>query len=257
MNKRVQNLFSRVPDTYELVNHVLTFGFDIRWRKKLARAAEGAGGSRYLDVCTGTGETAAYLFRKIAPGRDVFATDFSLPMLRMVRDKPEGIGIKLVISDIRHMPFPDRFFDVVTLSFATRNINVNRDMFLTALREIRRVLKRGGIFFNLETSQPDNGWIRKLFHAYVKFFVVPVGAGISGSKPAYAYLAGTIPRFYDPGALSAVMMEAGFDPVTYKKLLFGVAAMHRGHNPHGSGFRGNKKIDGNSRGVENIGIPRY
>jgi demethylmenaquinone methyltransferase/2-methoxy-6-polyprenyl-1,4-benzoquinol methylase len=243
MNKRIQNLFSKVPDTYELVNHVLTFGFDIRWRKKLVRAAAKAGGERFLDVCTGTGETAAYLSRRIAPGRDVYATDFSLPMLRMVRRKPEGAGIKLVMSDIRHMPFPDRFFDVVTLSFATRNINVNRDLFLTALGEIRRVLKEGGVFINLETSQPQNGWIKKLFHAYVRFFVVPVGAGISGSKPAYAYLAGTIPRFYDPGSLSAVMTEAGFEPVTYKKMLFGIAAMHWARSPRAARLPDDKIID--------------
>ena len=165
------------------------------------------------------------------PGRDVFATDFSMPMLSRARAKPEGGGIKFVISDIRNMPFPDEIFDVVTISFATRNINVNRDVFQHTLGEINRVIKSGGYFLNLETSQPKNGWIKKIFHTYVKSLVVPIGAGLSGSKPAYAYLANTIPRFYDADGLKAVLGEAGFKPVTVKKLLLGVAAIHLARKP--------------------------
>jgi demethylmenaquinone methyltransferase/2-methoxy-6-polyprenyl-1,4-benzoquinol methylase len=116
----------------------------------------------------------------------------------------------------------------VTISFATRNINVSKKILVERLKEFQRILKPGGRFVNLETSQPPSRLIRRIFHLYVRFTVNRLGSGISGSKAGYAYLAQTIPRFYYAGELAEIMRQAGFTRVSIHPMLFGVAAIHRG-----------------------------
>jgi demethylmenaquinone methyltransferase/2-methoxy-6-polyprenyl-1,4-benzoquinol methylase len=149
-------------------------------------------------------------------------------MMDVAREKPEAQNIAFVVSDVKALEFPDNSLDLVTIAFATRNINVNRDALIQTFAEFRRVLKPGGRFINLETSQPSSRLIRWLFHAYVKLFVKVVGGLISGSYSGYAYLRHTIPRFYPPEELRDIMCRAGFTNVTYRTMMFGVAAIHQG-----------------------------
>ena len=227
MNNGIQKLFSQVPKTYESINHLLTFGLDIVWRKRTARLAAKEGGSRWLDVCCGTGEMADYLRRKAPRGTVVYATDFTMPMLKEALAKPKGEKIKFVLSDVKTLPYPEKTFDLMTISFATRNINLSRDILIQTFSEFHRVLRPNGLFYNLETSQP--GWtvIKSLFHLYIARFVRSIGSRISGSKAAYTYLSRTIPRFYTAEELEEILRQAGFHAVDVKKMLFGVAAIHR------------------------------
>jgi demethylmenaquinone methyltransferase/2-methoxy-6-polyprenyl-1,4-benzoquinol methylase len=229
MGTGIQNIFAEVPETYERVNHVLTLGLDILWRRRAARLAANRGGSRWIDVCSGTGETACYLERAAGNGTQVFAVDFSMPMLSKALDKPEARAIAFLLSDIRDLPFGDGVFDVVTISFATRNINLSRDVLTASFREFHRILKPGGLFINLETSQPPFLPMRALFHLYVKLFVKSVGAALSGSKTGYTYLSKTIPRFYPADDLSGILRAAGFADVRYRRQLMGVAAIHQAY----------------------------
>jgi demethylmenaquinone methyltransferase/2-methoxy-6-polyprenyl-1,4-benzoquinol methylase len=224
----VQSVFSQVPATYELVNHILTFGLDIVWRRRAARIAALAGGREWADMCTGTGEMAVYLSRLAPKGTKIHAIDFSGPMMAEAAKKPKAEHINFVASDIKALPFPDESFDLITMSFATRNINLSKDILIQSFAEYYRVLRPGGRFINLETSRPSFSPLRRCFHLYVKLFVGPIGSRISGSKTGYAYLAKTIPRFYCPEELADIMRRAGFKKVTFKKLLFGVAAIHQG-----------------------------
>lgn len=226
MTEKIRNIFTEVPHTYELVNHVLTLGMDIVWRRRAARMAVEDGGTHWIDVCSGTGEMAVYL-QKLAKDSQVYSADFTPAMLQKAAEKPKGRHIHFIISDVKALPIPDNSFDLITISFATRNINLNREALLKAFREFHRILKPGGRFVNLETSQPKSPLIRRIFHAYVKGLVLPVGSRISGSKPGYAYLAQTIPRFYEADELSAILSEAGFKNVLIKKMVFGIAAIHR------------------------------
>jgi demethylmenaquinone methyltransferase/2-methoxy-6-polyprenyl-1,4-benzoquinol methylase len=222
----IQKLYTQIPSTYELINHLLTFGMDIWWRKRAIKKVNANYGLHWLDVCTGTGETAAYLSRISKNSNQVFATDFSLPMVTIAKHKPKGKQIRFSISEIKNLPFPDNTFDLITISFATRNIDTNRKVLIQSFSEIRRVLKAGGQFINLETSQPKNILIRTLFHWYIKIFIRPVGTIISRSKAAYAYLASTIPKFYDAEELKLILTESGFQSVKYDQMLFGVSAIH-------------------------------
>jgi demethylmenaquinone methyltransferase/2-methoxy-6-polyprenyl-1,4-benzoquinol methylase len=223
----VQSMFAEVPATYELVNHVLTLGLDVLWRRRAARIAARAGGADWADMCTGTGEMAIYLSRLAPKGTRIFAIDFSSPMMEKARKKPQAAGITFVESDIKALPFDDASFDLITMSFATRNINLSRDILARSFAEYYRVLKPGGRFVNLETSRPPFAPVRKCFDLYVKLFVKQIGSRISRARTAYAYLAGTIPRFYGAEELAQIMREAGFDQVSFKRLMFGAAAIHQ------------------------------
>ncbi len=226
MKKGIQRLYSEVAKTYELVNHLLTFGLDIIWRKKAAREASRKGGSYWLDVCSGTGEMALNLSRLADKKVQIVTADFSFPMLDKGREKRNIPRISPVLADAMHLPFPDGTFDLVTISFATRNINPNRDMLLVHLKEFQRVLKPKGYFINLETSQPSSKILKKLFHFYIKLAVKPLGYLISGSKAGYRYLSFTIPRFYGGEEFSSIIRKAGFSRVTHEPLFFGAAAIH-------------------------------
>ncbi|MDP2984316.1 MAG: ubiquinone/menaquinone biosynthesis methyltransferase [Candidatus Latescibacter sp.] len=224
----IQNVFSEVTATYEKINHILAFGFDIAWRKRAARLAARAGAGQWADMCTGTGETASYLRRLAPEGTDIYGIDFSLPMLGVATRKPKGKDITFLASDIRALPFPDESFNLITMSFAARNVNLDKTTLIKTFAEIYRVLKSGGRFVNLETSRPPFSIVRRCFHMYVKLCVKSIGSRISGSRTAYAYLAGTIPRFYAAEELAEIMHQSGFEKVTFDRLLFGVAAIHQG-----------------------------
>lgn len=226
MRKGIQRIFSDVVKTYELVNHVLTLGLDIIWRRKAARLASGKGGSHWLDVCSGTGEMALNLSRLADKRVKIVSVDFCTPMLERGKEKRNIPNLSPVLADALRLPFPDETFDIVTISFATRNINPRKDVLIDHLKEFCRVLKPGGSFINLETSQPSVKMIQVFFHLYIKLTVKPLGYLISGSKAGYNYLSSTIPRFYPPEEFSSIIRKAGFSQVSHRPLFFGAAAIH-------------------------------
>ncbi|MFC2156220.1 ubiquinone/menaquinone biosynthesis methyltransferase [Acidobacteriota bacterium] len=226
MKKGVQKIYKEVASTYELANHVLTYGLDILWRKKGAKTAARIGGEWWLDVCSGTGEMMHYLSRLKPEGTQIVSADFSRDMLIRSRKKNKEVHNHFVLTDAKKLPFPNDSFNLVTISFATRNIDSNRQRLITYFTEFHRVLKPGGMFMNLETSQPRSQLVRSLFHLYAKTIIKPVGYALSGSKSGYAYLAHTIPRFYDAPTLADILSESGFSQVEFDRRLLGIAAIH-------------------------------
>jgi demethylmenaquinone methyltransferase/2-methoxy-6-polyprenyl-1,4-benzoquinol methylase len=224
-------IFAEVAPTYERVNRVLTLGFDRFWRRRAVRRAVEGGGTLWLDVCSGTGETAAALAARASPETTILAVDFCPPMLAGLAEKNarriSGPAIRAIVADVKRLPVRDASADLITISFATRNLNLSRAVLTATLAEFRRVLRPGGRLVNVETSQPKPRLLRTLFHAYVKAVVLKVGFRISGSRAGYSYLASTIPKFYDPETLAAILRAAGFSEVRYRRLLWGVAAIHR------------------------------
>jgi demethylmenaquinone methyltransferase/2-methoxy-6-polyprenyl-1,4-benzoquinol methylase len=227
MSKGVLKVFSEVAHLYELVNHVLTFGLDIPWRKRAAQVAASGGGSLWLEVCSGTGEMAVNLQKLANSDTKVVVSDFSMPMVTKASEKEELRTATISLADSLQLPFPDNTFDLVAISFATRNITPNRERLKLFLREFRRVLKPGGRFINLETSQPSSTPIRLAFRFYTKQVIKLIGRIISGSKTGYAYLAHTVPRFFDAEVLSGILYESGFSKVKFVTMTFGAVAIHR------------------------------
>jgi demethylmenaquinone methyltransferase/2-methoxy-6-polyprenyl-1,4-benzoquinol methylase len=230
MSLGIRYLFAEVPHTYELVNHILTFGLDMLWRKKAAaHAARGSEGI-WLDMCTGTGELAVYLGRHHRENTLVIGGDFCLPMLMKAQEKPEGNSISWLQTDAKGLPFQSQALDLITVGFGTRNLNTDRETLLACFREFRRVLKPGGRFVIVETSQPSSPLVRWAFHTYVRLLVTPVGQAISGSRAGYAYLSQTIRAFYDSEELRDLLLESGFGHVSFQSLLFGIGAIHESVN---------------------------
>ena len=227
MSKGVLKVFSEVAHLYELVNHVLTFGLDIPWRKRAAQVAASGGGTHWLEVCSGTGEMAVNLQKLANSDTKVVVSDFSMPMVTKASEKEELRTATISLADSLQLPFPDNTFDLVAISFATRNITPNRERLKLFLREFRRVLKPGGRFINLETSQPSSTPIRLAFRFYTKQVIKLIGRIISGSKTGYAYLAHTVPRFFDAEVLSGILYESGFSKVKFVTMTFGAVAIHR------------------------------
>ncbi len=223
----IRNIFARVHRSYRLVNTLLTFGLDRLWRRRAAAVAAEAGEGRWLDLCSGTGDMAANL-KERAPGKkEIYALDFTIPMVKTALGYPETGDIRFIAGDVRKLPFPDNTFDLLTISFSTRNINLSRKVLTDTFREFLRVLKPGGMFVNLETSQPPSPFIRWLYHVMVRLYVAPTGRIISGYGPAYRYLSRTITSFYPPRELASIMTEAGFRDVTFRRMTLGAVAIHR------------------------------
>ena len=227
MSKGVLKVFSEVAHLYELVNHVLTLGLDIPWRKRAAQVAASGGGTLWLEVCSGTGDMAVSLQKLAGPDTKFVVSDFSMPMISRASEKEELRTATISLADSQQLPFHDNTFDLVVISFATRNITPNRLRLAMFLREFHRVLKPGGRFINLETSQPSSTPIRIAFRFYTKQVVKLVGRMISGSKTGYAYLAHTVPRFFNAEALSSILYESGFSEVKFVTMTFGAVAIHR------------------------------
>ena len=226
MKDRLQGIYGEIHERYEFVNHVLTFGLDSHWRKCAASIAAQSGGTRWIDICCGTGGMAVLLKALSQPGGRVFAADLSRPMVSHALDRRGAAGIRFLICEAGELPFPDESFDLATISFSARNLNTGREPLIRSFREIRRVLRSGGLFVNLETSQPESRLLRWMFHSYVRIFVMQVGGALSGSADGYGYLSSSILRFYSMDEMSDILREAGFAEVSSKPLLFGAAAVH-------------------------------
>lgn len=160
-------------------------------------------------------------------GTTIYAVDFCAEMMAEAGHKPEIEGIIRVESDVRALPFPDSSLDLVTMAFATRNLNIDRRALVETFSEYHRVLRPGGRFVNLETTIPPSSFMRAFLGAYLSLFVRPVGTLVSGSAKAYSYLAGSMSRFYPAPELALVIKDAGFASVTFEYAFPGVAAIHK------------------------------
>jgi len=234
MSQPIQKMFTEVPQTYRLLNHLLTLGQDIVWRRRVAEIAASGGGTRWLDACGGTGEMATCLSHLATDGTSIVVADFSPPMMSKAMEKPEAKGIAFTLADVSRLPFRDNSFDVITISFATRNLNISQDNLLKCLREFHRVLKPSKRFVNLETSQPRFAPIRWMFHLYVRATVSPIGRLVSSSDTAYTYLSHSMRHFYSPEELAEIIRQAGFCEVSFNRMLFGAVAIHKAIKREGS-----------------------
>ncbi|MCX7974454.1 MAG: ubiquinone/menaquinone biosynthesis methyltransferase [Candidatus Aminicenantes bacterium] len=221
------DLFSRISSTYDLINHLLTFGLDTYWRWQAVKKVSNFEGSFWLDVCTGPGNMARLLARQGRKEIKIVALDFSWPMLCALRRKKNPKSRLLpLMAQAASLPFKSDSIDLITLAFATRNLFSSSKHLLSCFQEFHRVLRPGGLYLNLETSQPNQPFLRQVFHFYVRKLIKPIGRMISGDEVAYSYLANTIPRFLNQIELKSLLIEAGFKKVDIVPLTGGIVAVH-------------------------------
>jgi demethylmenaquinone methyltransferase/2-methoxy-6-polyprenyl-1,4-benzoquinol methylase len=220
------SVYTGIARRYELVNHVLTLGMDMLWRKKAARIAYDGGGALWLDLCSGTGEMAANLLELAGSDVTIIAADFSGPMLQEAAKEDRYYRIQRIVSDASSLPFPDETFDLAVVSFAVRNLAMTGGALDAHLLEIRRILKPGGRLVTLETSQPPPRLVRILFHFYVRRTVGWVGCLLSGSRGGYKYLTTSIIGFHGAGQFAGILKKNGFSGVKIQMMFFGAAAIH-------------------------------
>jgi demethylmenaquinone methyltransferase/2-methoxy-6-polyprenyl-1,4-benzoquinol methylase len=212
------------------VNHIITLGQDKRWRKLTAVACLKGNPSCILDLGCGTGDLSLNIARLAGKNVQISGLDYSVPMLELAKRKAEkaGLGDKLAFihGEATKIPFPDGHFDCVGISFAFRNLTYKNPLCELHLSEVFRVLKPGGRYVIVESSQPQNRLIRALCHFYVRIFVKSVGIILSGNRSAYRYLAESMVDYYSPVGVREMLLRAGFIDVTYRPLLLGAAGIH-------------------------------
>ncbi len=219
----MRKMFDVVPDRYNLLNSILTFRCDRTWRREVLRVISVDENTRILDLCTGTGDLAIMLACKFSNAQ-VFAIDFSPKMIAFAKKrafKSALRNVKIEEGDCTAMKFPAGYLDYVTISFGFRNLSYSADNLKRALSQIHRVLKEGGRFVVLETSQPANKFIRKIFHFYATIAVTGIGALISGRRAPYAYLGSSIIAFFDLNQMRSVVEAEGFIMRSVKPFMFG------------------------------------
>ena len=223
------HIFTRIPDRYDLINHVITLGMDNGWRRQAALVCLRDLPARILDICCGTGDLAVTIARMAPYTPEIIGTDYSQAMLEIAAAKASSYkaqNIRFINSDVAQLPFADNHFDCIGISFAFRNLTYKNPLTPTYLNEILRVLKPGGSFVIVESSQPESPFIRFLDHLYLRLWVFPAGYLISGNKGAYRYLAGSALNFYSPKEMQGFLLKSGFKQVTAKSLFFGAAAIY-------------------------------
>ena len=224
--KRVAGVFTSVAGKYDVMNDLMSAGLHRVWKRFAVSVSGVREGQRVLDVAGGSADLSRLFLKKVGSSGQVVLTDINNAMLRVGRDRllDEGYTTPVTQCDAEHLPFPDNYFDCVSIAFGLRNIT-RKD---AALAEMRRVLKPGGVALILEFSRV---WepLRPAYDWY-SFNVLPrLGRLVAGDEASYRYLAESIRMHPDQATLRTMMETAGLERVEWFNLAAGVVALHRGY----------------------------
>ncbi|WP_026584610.1 demethylmenaquinone methyltransferase [Bacillus sp. J33] len=225
--ERVHSVFEKIYGNYDKMNSVISFQQHLRWRKDTMKKMNVQKGAKALDVCCGTADWSIALAEAVGNNGEVIGLDFSKNMLKIGEEKIKERKleqVKLVHGNAMDLPFPDHSFDYVTIGFGLRNV----PDYMQVLREMRRVVKPGGIVVCLETSQPTMFGYRQAYYFYFRFIMPMFGKLFAKSFNEYSWLQESARDFPGMKELADMFKEAGLKNVTYKPYSGGVAAVHIG-----------------------------
>jgi demethylmenaquinone methyltransferase/2-methoxy-6-polyprenyl-1,4-benzoquinol methylase len=223
---QVRAMFDRIAGLYDRMNTVMTAGLHHDWRRRAADLAALAPGDRALDVATGTGDLALELSRRVSPGGEVVASDFSERMLEIARAKAARgtqAALRFETANALALPYADDEFDAATVGFGARNFS-DLDQ---GLREMARVVRPGGRVVVLEMTTPQRPPLSTFFRLWFDR-AVPLLGRLAGDPEAYDYLPSSVRRFPGPSDLAAVMSDCGLSEIRYLLTAGGIIAIHVG-----------------------------
>lgn len=222
--EQVASMFDTISGNYDNLNRVISFGIDVKWRKKVLQMVAKTNPNIILDIATGTGDLAILMTQTNA--KKIIGLDISAGMLEVgnkkIKDRNLSNTIEMVLADSENMPFEDHYFDAITVAFGVRNFeNLEK-----GLAEIFRVLKPNGIFVILETSVPDKTPYKQGYTFYSKNILPMIGKLFSKDNVAYGYLSESAAIFPYGEALNNILRKIGFINVVALPQTFGVATIY-------------------------------
>lgn len=224
--KAVQSMFNGIARRYDLLNHLLSAGIDVYWRRRALGRYRGGTPERVLDLATGTGDFALAA-RRLKPGRIVGA-DVAIEMVRLGVPKVAQVEpferLRLMGGDAECLPYRDDCFDLITVAFGVRNFG----HIPTGLAEAFRVLRPGGELIVLDFTEPTLPGFRQLYQFYFKHILPTLGGWISGNRAAYSYLPRSVGTFPQGKAFLALLGEAGFCDNRGLSMSLGICAVYQG-----------------------------
>ena len=222
--EQVAQMFDTISNEYDGLNRVISFGIDIKWRKKVVALIKEKQPKTILDIATGTGDLAINLAETNAT--KIIGLDISIGMLDIgkekIKKKKLESKIEMVLGDSENMPFEDNSFDAITVAFGVRNFETLEN----GLKEILRVLKPHGTFVILETSMPDKTPYKQGYNFYTKNILPLIGKMFSKDRSAYKYLCESASVFPYGEALNNILRKIGFINVKDFPQTFGVATIY-------------------------------
>ena len=222
--EQVTKMFDTISQNYDGLNRVISFGIDVRWRRRVVAILKKKQPSTILDIATGTGDLAINLTRTGA--KRIIGLDISPGMLEVgkkkVLEKKLQNTIEMVVGDSENLDFPDQYFDAVTVAFGVRNF----EHLEKGLSEIYRVLKTGGTFVVLETSVPVKTPYKQGYQFYCKYLLPAIGKLFSKDKSAYKYLSESAAVFPHGKDFNNILAKIGFIAMENKPQTFGVASIY-------------------------------
>lgn len=225
MDKRgfVLRSFAAIAGSYDLANTLLSLGMDVWWRREAIKALGLSGKEFVLDCCAGTLRLGKGILSKW-PDAQVIALDFSLEMLGRGMQRAFNAAISPVGGDAERLPFRAETFDRAIVGFGIRNLSYLEK----GMGELSRVLKRQGTLVILEFGRPTLPVFKEVYRWYLSRFIPWAGGFVSGHREVYDYLHTSIMDFPEPAELTAVMREAGFSYISYRKLTAGIVNLYMG-----------------------------
>ena len=222
--EQVTQMFDTISENYDGLNRVISFGIDVKWRKKVLQLVAQKNPKTILDIATGTGDLAILLSKTNA--QKIIGLDLSAGMLEIGKKKVEEKNlqnkIEMVLGDSENIPFADNYFDAITVSFGIRNFETLEK----GLSEILRVLKPNGIFIILETSVPTRFPYKQGYGFYTKYILPLIGKLFSKDNVAYGYLSESANNFPFGEKLNNILQKIGFIEVKHSPQTFGVATIY-------------------------------
>lgn len=220
-------MFNQIASTYDRINHILSFGLDRGWRRRVAQNIPAKKNLRLLDLATGTGDQLISLFEQGVSIHKISGIDLAEGMLRIAKDKVSAKlykdKIDLICADAQKLPFADNTFDAATFSFGIRNVPNP----LLALKEIHRTLKPQGKCLILEFSLPPQP-IRSFYLLYLRHILPRIGNFMSKQSIAYTYLNQTIETFPSGDPFASLMKKASFQKVMQHPMTLGTVTLYIG-----------------------------